>query len=103
MDDWVDMGFESGAIAIAYDKTVTKTGNLTWPYIDKIIKNWHSKGLHTEQQVLDYDSAQKNGKTGSRQTQGSWRSASTSTQKHGEPNRADIERMQRLLDKTKGD
>jgi len=93
VDDWIDMGFEPEAIAIAYDKTVVKTGNLAWPYIDKIIKNWHGKGLHTEQQVKDNDAPQrqsnKAGYTGS------------AAQKHGEPNREEMERVQRLLNKIK--
>jgi DnaD/phage-associated family protein len=91
VDDWIEIGIEPDAIAIAYDKTVTKTGSLTWPYIDKIIKNWHSKGFHTAKQVQENESTQKIG------TQG------RITQKHGEPNREDIERMQRLLNKTKND
>jgi hypothetical protein len=49
--------------------------------------------LLTAQQVQDSEGGQKN------TTQG--RGALQGTQKHGEPNRADIERMQRLLDKTK--
>ena len=109
VDDWVDMKFESGVIAIAYDKTVVKTGNLAWPYIDKILKTWHSKGLHTVQQVVDYDSgggqksagAGAGAGTGVKQSQGGWRGSSTAAQKHGEPSSADMERMKKLLDKTK--
>jgi len=93
VDDWIDMGFEPGAIAIAYDKTVVKTGNLTWNYIDKIIKSWHSKGLHTAQEVREKDSPQRQSNTGGYK--------SGSTQKHGEPNNNDIERAKRILDKIK--
>jgi DnaD/phage-associated family protein len=95
VDDWIEMGMESDAIAIAYDITVTKTGSLAWPYIDKIVKRWHSKGLLTAQHVQESENGQKN------TTQG--RGTSLNTQKHGEPNRADIERMQRLLNKTKNE
>jgi DnaD/phage-associated family protein len=94
VDDWIEMGMEPEAIAIAYDKTVTKTGSLAWPYIDKIVKSWHNKDLHTAQQVRDSESTQKPGGFISVK-------AGQTTQKHGEPNRADIERMQRLLSKTK--
>jgi DnaD/phage-associated family protein len=95
VDNWIDMGMEPEAIAIAYDKTVTYAGSLKWPYIDKIVTNWHSRGLCTAQQVQDSENAQKNNVQGRGTPQGK--------QKHGEPNRADIERMQRLLNKTKND
>ena len=97
VDDWIKMGIEPDAIAIAYDITVTKTGSLTWPYIDKVVKRWHSKGLLTAQQVQDSEG----GQAGQSQSQGKWRITPQGAQKHGEPNLADIERMQRLLDKTK--
>jgi DnaD/phage-associated family protein len=95
VDDWIEMGFEPEAIAIAYDKTVTKTGSLAWPYIDKIVKNWHSKGLHTAHQIQENENGQKNSAHG--------RVTSSNNKKHGEPNRADIERMQRLLNKAKNE
>ncbi|MCL2663066.1 MAG: DnaD domain protein [Oscillospiraceae bacterium] len=97
VDDWIEMGMEPDAIAIAYDKTMVKTGSLAWPYIDKIVRNWHIKGLLTAQQVQDSEGGSGN----AGQSQGNFRGASQGKQKHGEPNRADIERMQRLLDKTK--
>jgi len=93
VDNWIHMGVEPEAIEIAYDKTVTKTGNLTWPYIDTIIKNWHSKGLHTAQQVKEKDALKRQNNTGVYK--------GDSTQKHGEPNSGDIERAKRILDKIK--
>ena len=86
VDDWIDMGFEPKAIAIAYDRTVVKTGGLTWPYIDGIIKNWHNKGFHTAEQILNKDSG---------------RNTRPASQKHGEPNSVEMERMGRLLNKIK--
>ena len=91
VDNWIEMGYKPDAIAIAYDKTVVNTNGLTWPYIDKIINNWHSKGLHTAEEVLEKDGGQKKGAAAG--------SAGKSSQKHGEPNRAEMERMQRLLNK----
>ncbi len=44
--EWLDMGFGEDALAIAYDRTVTKTGRFSWPYMDKIIRTWHARGLH---------------------------------------------------------
>jgi len=93
VDDWLDKGFEPEAIAIAYDKTVTKTGSLAWPYIDKIVQNWHSKGLHTAQEVKDKDVPQQQSNTAGYK--------SSSVQKHGEPNLEEMERAQRLLNKIK--
>ena len=93
VDDWLDKGFEPEAIAIAYDKTVTKTGSLIWPYIDKIVQNWHNKGLHTALEVTEKDAPQRQTNAGVY--------GGSSTQKHGEPDREKMERAQRLLDKIK--
>jgi DnaD/phage-associated family protein len=93
VEGWIALGLETEAVEIAYDRTVLKTGKLSWAYMDSILKNWHGKGIHTAQQVLEKDS--KPGKnTGSK-------SAKPGEQKYGEPNRDDLERMQRLLDKIK--
>jgi len=93
VDGWLTMGTEPEAIAIAYDKTVTKTGSLAWPYIDKIIKNWHSKGLHSAEQVRENEAGQKRSSTGTNTRPGA--------QKHGDPNREEMERMQKLLNRIK--
>ena len=95
VDGWITMGFESEAIAIAYDRTVVKTGKLSWAYMDSILKNWHSKELHTAQQVLDKDSARTKSTSSA--------SARTGGHKHGEPNRAEVERMTRILERIKED
>lgn len=44
---WNEMGFDNEAIEAAYDRTVLKCKELKWPYMDKILKNWHGKGLHS--------------------------------------------------------
>ena len=44
---WLDMGFGREAVLLAYDKTVAKKGELAWPYMNRILENWHAKGLHT--------------------------------------------------------
>ncbi len=48
---WLSMGFEEDAILIAYDRTVTSTGALKWPYMNKIICSWHEKNLHTPEEI----------------------------------------------------
>ncbi|MCL2627636.1 MAG: DnaD domain protein [Oscillospiraceae bacterium] len=91
VDSWVDMGFEIDAIELAYDKTVINTGSLSWPYMDTILKRWHSGGIHTAQQVLEKDNKAGNGGA----------AAGQSGQKHGNPNSEEMERMARILNKTK--
>ena len=44
---WLDMGFGKEAVMLAYDKTVAKKGELAWPYMNRILENWHGMGLHT--------------------------------------------------------
>ena len=48
---WLDMGFTQEAVAVALDRTVTNVGSLKWGYMDKILRNWDSKGLHTAAQI----------------------------------------------------
>lgn len=62
VEGWMDMGFDLEAIALAYDKTVVKTGNLAWKYMDSILVNWNSKNLHTAEEVTSGDVQNKNGR-----------------------------------------
>lgn len=48
---WLDMGFEDEVITMAYDRTCTNTGHLTWSYMNKILQRWHDQGLHTADAV----------------------------------------------------
>lgn len=48
---WLAMGFEEDALLIAYDRTVTSTGALKWPYMNKIVTSWHEKKLHTPAEI----------------------------------------------------
>lgn len=54
---WMDMGFSDEAIAIAYERTILRTGKLAWAYMDKILRSWHQKGLHTLEQIHVGDAA----------------------------------------------
>ena len=64
---WVDMGFEAAAVAEAHDRTVLNTGKLSWPYLDKILQAWHSRGLHSLREIQQKDtrrpSKKQSGKT----------------------------------------
>lgn len=55
VESWMDMGFDLESIALAYDKTVVKTGNLAWKYMNTILESWHSKKLHTAEEVINGD------------------------------------------------
>ncbi len=55
IDSWLDMGFTTDAVAEAYDRTVIKTGRLTWRYMDSILCSWHAKGIHTAGEAREKD------------------------------------------------
>lgn len=55
VDGWLDMGFGPDAVSLAYDKTVVKTGRLTWKYMDSILQSWNRKGLHTPAEIAAGD------------------------------------------------
>lgn len=92
VDKWIVMGFDADAVGIAYDRTIVKAGKLAWPYMDSIMESWHRRGLHTEQEIKDKDGGSSKA---IKVTQ------NANSQRDIAPNRNEIERMQRLLDKTK--
>lgn len=56
ISSWLEMGFKTDVLAIAYDRTVTNTGSLKWSYMNKIMQSWHEKGLHSERDIEEKDS-----------------------------------------------
>lgn len=90
VESWLDMGFTPDAIAIAYDRTVVKTGSLAWRYMNSILLSWHEKGLHTARDVEEGDS-----RTGSKTA------LPSAGQSGPENSRDDSELMRRILSKTK--
>lgn len=93
MTGWLDMGFGKDPILLAYDKTVAKKGELAWPYMNRILENWHTKGLHTLPEIQAGDAlprqrGQTPGKTGIKEPAG--------------PTEEEYERMQKLLRKMDG-
>ena len=48
---WLEMGFEDMVIRRAYEETVLKKGGLNWAYMNAILKSWHQKGLHNQEQL----------------------------------------------------
>ncbi|MBR5343498.1 MAG: DnaD domain protein [Oscillospiraceae bacterium] len=51
IERWLSLGFRPEAIAIAYDRTLVNTGRLQWSYMDRIIRSWHEKKLHTPAEI----------------------------------------------------
>ena len=52
---WLEMDFEDGVIALAYEKTCVNTGGLSWPYMNKILNSWHTAGYKTAEQIRNGD------------------------------------------------
>ena len=51
LDSWLSMGFSSETLALAYDRTVLKTGKLAWAYMNKILLSWQEQGLFTPEDI----------------------------------------------------
>jgi len=58
---WIDWGFGEPEIALAYEKTCMNTGGLKWPYLNSILKSWHTQGLHTVAAIEAGDKAPRPG------------------------------------------
>ena len=95
IDEWIAMGYGADAVEIAYDKTVTNTGKPAMGYMDTIIRSWHSKNLHSPQEILEKDK-----KPDKKSTHGNQKDHE---QKFGSPDQQEIDRMQRVLKKIKED
>ena len=48
---WLDMGFETDAVEIAYDRTCLNTGGMNWAYMNKILTRWYEAGLMNAEQI----------------------------------------------------
>ena len=59
VESWLAMGFDEAVIAIAYDRTVSRTGKLAWNYMDKIIRSWNEKQLYTPEAIAAEDPMQR--------------------------------------------
>ncbi|MBQ9249507.1 MAG: DnaD domain protein [Oscillospiraceae bacterium] len=55
IEAWLAMGFPDEALSMALDRTVVKTGKLSWKYMDAILQSWHQKGLHQPREIEEKD------------------------------------------------
>lgn len=89
IEEWISMGFTPEAVGEAYDRTVLKTGKLAWGYMNSIMKSWHSKGLHTPDEIA----------AGDRKST----PVASKTENRKGPTAEDIARNRRALERVKGD
>lgn len=59
-----EMHFDIEMVKLAYEKTIDSTGNMSFPYINKILGSWNEKGIRTpaqaeEEQKLDNKSGNR--------------------------------------------
>ena len=59
VENWLAMGFDAETLAVAYDRTVSRTGRLAWKYMDTIVRSWSEKGLLTVDAITAGDPAQR--------------------------------------------
>lgn len=90
---WCAMGFQDEAVELAYDKTVVKCKELKWPYMDRILKSWHEKGLHTVAEIEAGD------RPGGRRRNG----PAAGRQEAGDAAREDMARMEKYLRQLRGE
>lgn len=55
VESWLNMGFPPEAVKLAYDRTIERIHEMNFRYMDKIIINWHEKGLHTPEEIEEGD------------------------------------------------
>ena len=49
--EWTTKNYSFELISYAYEKTIDSINKLSFPYINKILNDWHSKGLLTKEQI----------------------------------------------------
>lgn len=57
IDGWERAGFSDELLKIAYDRTLTNTGKISWAYIDKILRRWEAAGIKTAEQAQQEEKA----------------------------------------------
>lgn len=62
VEQWDGWGMSDELIKLAYERTVLRTGKLSWSYLSKILESWHEKGCRTKKQVEQLDAAPRGAK-----------------------------------------
>lgn len=52
---WLELGFGTEEIMLAYEKTCLNTGAMKWPYCNSILNSWHQQGLHRVAEIQQGD------------------------------------------------
>ncbi|MGI5963545.1 MAG: DnaD domain protein [Lawsonibacter sp.] len=94
IEGWDDMGFDDGALRLAYEKTVMKKQSMDWSYMNGILRRWHEKGLHTAAAVQTGDREPRPVRAGGPSSRPFAPQEETRT-------REDMERMRRLMEQIK--
>ena len=90
VESWLEMGFEPEVIKLAYDRTIERIHEMNYRYMDKILINWHEKGLHTAGEIYAGDSKKPSGKK-----KGADKSASESSKG---PTAGETQRLLKLIE-----
>lgn len=88
LDSWLELGYSAETLSIAYDRTMVSTGKLAWAYMNKIVLDWYNKGLFTPEEIEAKDGRGR-------------KKAAVSVQRPQYTGGDDLERLERLLNKTK--
>lgn len=89
VESWLELGFGAEALALAYDRTVMNTGQLKWSYMNKIVLSWHSKGLHSPEEIERGDAPRR-------------AAAKPRAERPASSGAGDLERMKKIYDKVRG-
>ena len=46
-----EYGYDENIIYYAYEESIDRTGKMSLPYMDKIIRNWYEKGVKTPMDI----------------------------------------------------
>ena len=49
-----ELGFSMDMITLAYEEMANHCSKLSFPYINKVLRNWYEKGIKTPQQAAEY-------------------------------------------------
>ena len=81
-----ELGYDISVVRLAYEECVNAIGKLSFPYINKILLNWHSKGIKTSKEASLETSVQK-------------KSAALHSKNGGMASSFDMEELEQLLNK----